>query len=372
MNVNEAGPPKRRDIRLAMLAVLALASGTADAKDTKGLWFFGGALGYHTTFDSVPVNADLPGDPRPDDYASREITLGDGLSYALSAGFGLTDHLTLQVDAGYYRSDVGDVDVYLTDGYPVALNMLDPINVNAFRYRTASTPIPAGTLAQWPVSLTGTYRFRKDRPLTPYVGAGIGMIFIDLDTSDEVMALNERLSALRIRAVADEHGRDIMPPAYQPLQGIGRVPMEHPVGLEVDDAIEWHLTAGMEYFLGDRMSFVVDARYMYTSQKIVIDLGGQDQVDYTIWSEKLFRPDGSVRLFRNNGGFPNPYVDPSDPSKGIVTCAVKTTGDFDNDGHRDDLCYSAILGDPQGTFLVQGGSIDLSGFSVHLGMRFYF
>jgi len=356
---------------LLVLSAALLAMGDVQAGDTKGRWFFGGAVGYETTFDSVPNNADLKADPRPDDFANRQITLDDALSWSLSAGFGMTEHLILQVDAAYHRSDLGPVDVYLTGTFPVAANPIDPTNVS-FRSRETSLPTEAGTLTRAPVTLTGLYRFRKDRPLSPYVGAGIGMIFVGWENSGALDSLNDRLRTLRVRNVFNEHGKDITPPAYQLLRAYGRVPMEYPVGVQVDDALEWHLAAGAEDFLSDRLSLVVDARYVYTNEEIVIDLGGEDQVDLHIWPEELFRSDGSLKYFRNNGGAPNSFKDPSDPSKGVVTCALNTTGDFDQDGHRSDLCYDYKLGNPDGTFLVQGGRISLNGLSVRLGARFYF
>ncbi len=373
MNVHRRRNFAVRGLRLLLpaLAAVWLATGSADAGDTTGRWFIGGALGYETTFGSVPNNADLGADPRPDDFANREITLDDALSWSLSAGFGMTGHLILQADAGYYRDDLGPVDVYLTDAFPVSMNPLDPTNIS-FRNRETSLPTAAGTLTRLPVSLTGIYRFRKDSPVSPYVGAGFGMIFTDWRNSGNLGSLNTRMRNLRIQYVTDEHGKVITPPAYFSLMADGRVPMEYPVDVQVDDAREWHLTAGVEYSLRDRLSLVVDARYLYADQDIVIDLGGQDQVDFHVWSEKLFRPDGSLKYFRNNGGAPNPHIDPNDPTSAVITCALNTTGDFDHDGHRDDLCYESKLGDPKGTFLVQGGRIHLNGLSVRLGARFYF
>ena len=101
-------------------------------------------------------------------------------------------------------------------------------------------------------------------------------------------------------------------------------------------------------------------------------------MDFILYSEKLFRPDGSLKIFNNKSQPPNPF-DPNNPST-HVQCQGNTVGDFDGDGHADDQCYNtnSIAASPSGVsspdgFLgVQGGKIDLTGFSVAVGVRFHF
>ena len=80
---------------------------------------------------------------------------------------------------------------------------------------------------------------------------------------------------------------------------------------------------------------------------------------------------GSVKYFVNNAGQPNPHIDPNDPNTPLVGCVANSKGDFDKDGHKDDVCYNFNLGSPVGNLLLQGGTIDLSGFTAQIGMRFY-
>jgi hypothetical protein len=97
-------------------------------------------------------------------------------------------------------------------------------------------------------------------------------------------------------------------------------------------------------------------------------------VDFSIFSERLFRKDGSLMFFNDRGQFPNPFRDPNDPSQGTVDCHPNVRGDFDHDGHADDLCYKVEgdTPDPVGILVVQGGKIDLSGLTVNVMMRVWF
>ena len=349
---------------IVLYLILALSAGGAGADPSKGRWWFGGSAGYHTTEGSIEPNAE--DDIRPDDYVSREISVEDTISYGLSAGFGMTDRVTLQLDVGYFEGEIGKVDAYLEDLYPhragTTFLMLG---------RQTTESFPAGVLREIPVTLSGVVGFLKDGPFNPYVGAGAGMIFTEIDELGDVETLNERLDLMRIRAVFDENGRELTPGRYNALKGAGNVPLTHPMTVEVDDALGFHLMAGFEFFPGDRISIVADLRYTFMDQEVRIELGGEDEVILEHYSELLFREDGSVKYFRSAPGHPNPHTIPGDPNSPLVGCMANRTGDFDNDGHADDECYNAGLGNPIGSLLIQGGEIDLSGFTAQIGMRFY-
>lgn len=367
----------RRAVRLVPAIAMLMMASPAAAKDPFHLWYVTTSLGFHTTEDEVRNNATLPGDPRPGQEDDRTGVIEDGVSLSLSAGFGMTPRLALQLDTGWFSSDVGPVDGFLAEQYPVAGNPFDPTSLTTFTHQTSSFPATAGTLSQIPVSLSLIARFRKDTAFNPFVGAGAGMIFTDIDADEQLDALNARISHLRVREIFDEHGEPQTPTELSQLRAPGLVPPGgHQLSITADDAFEWHLTAGLEYVFGERASFVASASYTFTDGAVEFLAGDEDQVTFLIYPEALFREDGSLKIFNSAALFPNPYNDPADPTKGIINCVPNTVGDFDHDGHADDQCYRnndlVATDDPTGDFLIQGGRIEYGGFTINLGLRFYF
>ena len=366
-----------RGLRCLAVAVAGLAASChlALAENLARKWSIGGSVAYQATQDEIASNASMAFDPRPDDFISREIVVEDTLRFDLTAGFGMTRLLSLRLDASYFEGDVGPVEAYLSHLFPSSSNPINPANLNQFVEREEVVPVLAGRITEIPVTLSAIFRFRTDKPLNPYVGAGAGILFTQVEASGELEALNARMSRMRITGVVDENQIQITPPEFAHLRGEGKVPFTYPVGLEVEDARILQGLAGVEYFLGDRISFTAELRYALIDGSVRIEMAGQDQVDLLIFSETLFRSDGSLKIFNNGGFAPNPFVDPTDPSLGRVLCNPGTQSDFDGDGHSTDLCWDVRnfsgIG-PEGTFVVQGGELDLSGFSVHLGMRFHF
>lgn len=369
-----AGSPSARRVIVAGAVVIILSCSGATAKDLLRRWYFGGSLGYHVTFDGIENDAESPGDPRPDDLVGRETSVEDGLAFGLTAGFGMTSWLSLQLDASYHKGGVGPVSVFFEDTFPRASNPLSPENLNQVAKRSRVVPVDAGDLTQIGVSLSGIVRFRKDSALSPYLGAGAGRIFNEVDVDPGVVALNGRIASQRIFNFKDESGKSLVPPFSGGEQFFAILPNLFPVTVEAEDAWEFHLSAGAEYAFNDRVGLSAEIRYTRSDQDLIVNLAGQDQVHYEIWSEQLFRPDGSVKLFRDSGFSPNPFTnDPNDP---WIRCFAGSIGDFDKDGHADDLCYDDArffgANEVDGTFIVQGGRIDLSGVLVSIGVRFYF
>ena len=356
----------------AVIAVLAvLACSLAWAKDLTRKWYLGGTLTYHTTEDEIGSNAEMALDPRPDDFASREVAIEDTVRFDLAAGFGFSKWFSLQLEVGYFEGDVGPLEAYMVDRFPVSTSPLQPEVLSITQERDMVIPMQAGRLTEIPVSLSGIVRFRSDRPLNPYIGAGAGVIFTEIEPSSELDALNLRLGSLHITGIVNENRVAITPP-----RGSGEVPFTFPVKLDAEDAHEVHVLAGLEYFFSDRLSFVADARYTFADRSVSIEMNGEDQIDLLIFSEMLFRPDGSLKIFNDARLPPNPLVDPNTPLAGRVGCELNTIGDFDMDGNNTDLCYHNIPSsrndDPNGTVVVQGGEINLSGYSIRLGIRFTF
>ncbi len=414
-------PIQKRIVRvlvlgMAMALVVISSAAPALAEDLKGRWYFGGNLGFLSTTDDIRSNSaiiiGMPGDDgvpftgdpnedqgcpinqnnqtstlfcdaREDDLLGRENTIEETFKLDLTAGYGVTSWLSLQLDVSYFKGDVGPVDAFRREAVPFQ-NALGVFQ--GWRDRDETITLSAGEITEIPVTLTGVFRFRKDSPLNPYVGVGGGFIFTELESSDDLADLNLRLGRLNITGVLNERGQDILSPSISSsVRKNGDVPMIYPVAVDVEDAFTWHIMGGAEWFFNDRFSMVFDARYQFADQEVTIDLNGEDQVDFTILSEGMFRKDGSTKIFSTNPNPPtaNP-VNPANGTRSWPKCsgvAPNPVQDVDGDG-RLDLCYDHLsIGNnesrrgentPVGVFVVQGGKIDLSAFSAAVGVRFHF
>ena len=443
MDVSDWLHASRKPLLIAgvLLAGLALAS-PASAEDLKNKWYVGGNISFLSTMDDVRSNSNIivgafgddgvpftgdPNedqgctsqdlnetsgpfcDPRPDDLLGRESTIEETFRLEVTAGYGLSSWLSLQFDASYFKGDVGPVDAFVRQAYLGSNIPSQPVGFAALQ--ETIIPVQAGEITEIPVSLSGVIRFRKDSPLNPYVMFGGGIIFAEMEVDDDVAALNERLSGAHIRAARSEWNNNITPPQFAVESSSGTVPFQWPVNVNVEDALEWHVGAGAEYFFNDRFSMVFDARYMFADQSVNITIGSHDQVDLIIFSEHMFRADGTTKFFGSGvGGAPNtlcedafiPSGNPNVPNKygkgcsptgqdpvgARVTCNPNdpgnppggSPGDFDNSGSvtgDPDICYNRNIftasnagsDGPDGIFVIQGGKIDLDGLTVALGFR---
>ena len=415
--MNRAFSARTAGVAIAAILVTIGLAGPAQAGDLKGRWYFGGNLSFLSTTDDIRNNGAIivgrPGDdgipftgdpnedqgcpenmaaqnpnlfcdPRDDHLLAREGTIEETFKLDLTAGYGLTSWFSLQLDVSYFEGDVGPVDAFRREALPVGSFTGNFFTFIEFKDFDQSLPTTAARIKEIPVSLTGIVRFRKDSPLNPYVGLGAGIIFAELEVDAELQQLNERLSRLRATGIEDEFGNDLSTPDDVPNQANGDIAFRHPVTIDVEDAFEWHAQAGAEYFFNDRMSMVFDLKYMYADQTVKLDLNGEDQVNYTHFSEGLFREDGSLLIWNSANFAPNPQVDVNGDPIDLVKLADCTKGepiDLDKNGKLD-VCYDRIkvggnpskrgATEPLGVFLVQGGEIDLTGFSVAVGVRWHF
>ncbi|HET9481696.1 MAG TPA: hypothetical protein VFP98_08070 [Candidatus Polarisedimenticolia bacterium] len=366
-------------ISILLVPICFGPAGYAGAAGPEVRWYVGGSVSFHSTDDVVennaagPADPRMPRDPRPDRFESREATIEDTFQLDLTLGFAAGSRLSFQMDVGYFRGQVGPIDAYLSEKFPKASNPSVPTLLNIFAERQTTIQVTAGELTQIPVSLSGIVHFRRDRPFNPYAGLGIGMIYTEFGKDPDVTSFNGRLDRLRIRAIRDERGNDLVPKRFNipGIRGLGRLPQLYPIELDSGDAFESHALAGVRYLVNERFSVFADVRYTRTNGEIAFELAGEDQVTFVAYPATMFRPDGSLRIFNQAGGLPNTPIDPNDPSGPTVTCTPGTTGDFDNDGRGGDLCYTPT-DIPEASLLVQGGRINLSGFTARIGVRFYF
>ena len=410
--MNKARWARAAIITIAGILVTMGISSPVQAEDLKGRWYFGGNISYLSTTDDIRNNATIiigsPGDdgipftgdpnedqgcpedikeqsvtlfcdPRGDDLLSREGSIEETFKIDFTAGYGMTSWLSLQLDVSYFKGEVQPLDAFRREALPVAEFTGSQLTFIEYRDFDQVIPTLAGDITEIPVSLTGIVRFRKDSPLNPYIGLGAGIIFAEMEQSGELEELNERLDSLRVVGITDEFGNDLTSQADVINRANGTIKARHPIHVDVEDAFEWHAAAGAEYFFNDRISMVFDVRYMFADQVIDFDLAGEDQVNYTHFSEGLFHSDGSVKLWNDQGQAPNPQEDVNGNPIGL--CDRDSVGDFDGNGLQD-ACYSQqAVGShpsrrgstqPLGVFVVQGGEIDLTGLSIGVGVRWHF
>ena len=413
---------------ILVLAGCCLAASSRSSQPAQR-WFLGDSFSFRSTTDEIRSNAAIsigplgndgipntgdpgevqgclsPGtfcDPRPDYLLNSPTVIGETYQFDIHAGFYPIKWLSVQLDLGYFRSDVGPVDGYLADHFPASINPVDPSVPFVFHDREVNFPLNAGKITEIPVSLSFVAQFRGASPVRPYLGAGVGWIFTDLSGASDIPAFNARISKMHIRSIADQFGKDITPHNfYNPLHD-AIVPVPHAITVELSDSSEWHLTGGMEWMLGSNFGVVFDARYTFAQGGIRFDVSGHDQIDLLTWSEKIYRPDGTLAIFAPDGVAPNTLcfysrftgigcdyvhqapgdarVNPEgiDPLTNTVRYKCPARGDFDKDGFVD-VCYGHNVfpsdkgfTEPRGDVIIQGGEINLSAFTISAGFRWHF
>ena len=285
-------------------ALLALAS--VRAEDTKGKWQFGFGLSYFSTVDYIRSNADvaiasglagqegLPAvtfvDPRPDANILNRPGVQDDFKLDFNVSYGLTRWLAVELAASYLKAPVGNIEVFSIDvvkdvgnGFqnPTFARVCGPQGQSlCFNYRgdTISSRsdsnefLQVGELTEIPIQLSALVRFRPESPFDPYVGLGVGYIMTDLKTGDSFEAQAKEVSELLVQAPI--LGNAVADPAFtSPFPGITPGPLE----AEVNDAFEYHVVGGVDYYLSERFSMFVDARYVWTSGAVDIRIWDAQQ-----------------------------------------------------------------------------------------------
>jgi len=411
---------------LTAVAVLALGVTLVGAEDIKGKFYVGGDLGVLVTTDNIRSNAaliiaplgndgapftgdrgeiiscdtirpDVFCDPRPDDLIARNGNLEQTIAYTLRAGYGLTSNLAIQLDVGYYKGELRNIDVYTEKNVPLGGNPTDPCVqagkdpclLTFLRTREIKSPFTAGEVKEMPITLSALYRFRTDSNFNPYLGIGAGWLTTDAKETQAVADLNARFESLHLRTVTDKFGTNFG--TVFASDGDGNAPFTFPGKLEINDGFIWHVSGGGEYFFNDRLSLSVDVKYTLANHEVSFLFGGVDQINMEAWTEDMFRKDGTLKVFLNGNSLPPNPRDPNSPGMAFrFDCDVDNDGDIiddlgkDYDGsdanrppnmRRADACYRPAPGNSGSTtekIVVQGGSIRLTNFNVAMGLRFHF
>jgi outer membrane protein W len=304
---------RRGGILAAVVLSVVVASAPAHAEDTKGKWQFGFGISYFATTDYIRSNSDIaiasstagqqagvPNiasvDDRPDQNMLNEPSVSDDFRFDFNASYGLTRWLALEVAGGYMKSSVGNIEYFINNAIPAygsdsqatASDVPDdtvcgPGGVDrCFRYDTndpgaarSNLFVPVGEITELPIMLSGLVRFRPESPLDPYIGLGVGYIFTNLTLGGEFEHRSQDVTSLRVTAASEgewttsSSSTKIAPkPGFQP----------GPMTAEVSDGFEYHVVGGVDYYLNDRMSMYVDARYMWSDTSVDITIDGAHQV----------------------------------------------------------------------------------------------
>ena len=361
----------RRAALAASLTLILLAGAAQDtrAENTKGRWNIGGGVSWVSTKDDIRSNAAFvlfaqPGpdgvpdtgdetilffDPRPDDTLSRETTLDEGLRLDLNFAYGLTDWMSIQVDTGVYQADVVQLDTFVVERELVDFNG-DGILLESETFSfVQSQPITAAEITQIPVSVSGVFRFLRGSPVNPYFGAGVGYIFVDAEPTPQLEEIDQFLAqqSIILKGVYTH-------PAFIICQGF-LCPPYSGVRFEVEDATEWHLMGGLEYFVNSKFAIYFDARYNFISEDASVNVDGGEQVTFLFTSPKDNLSFCTDPIFDN-------YFDTNFPG-----------GTFDRISMGvAEICRPGTNVRLTDETLIQGGKINLSAFNIGLGVRWYF
>ncbi len=315
-------------VLLALIAGGALLPYTHDfAEDTKGKWQFGFGFSYMSTVDYIRSNADLAisetvrapdgslaavgsVDERPDINILNQPSIRDNFKMDFNASYGLTRWLAVEASASYLKAPVGNIEFYFRDvhqgltGQPTNTLVLacgptltvdaDHPNGNAqpcFSY-TSSQPdeikhntfLPVGQITEVPLLLSGLIRFRPESNFDPYIGAGIGYILANLKTGSEFNQRAQEIAALKVSVASEGE--------FTTNNRCNRV--DFPLGVDctnfkpgpfqakVGNAFEFHAVGGVDYYVKDRFSIYMDARYIWTQGSVNITTDDAHQVRFAI------------------------------------------------------------------------------------------
>jgi opacity protein-like surface antigen len=300
--------PYRAILSLILLPCV-IPVGSLHAEDTKGKWQIGFGLSYYSTVDYIRSNSDIaiasqtveeagsiPGiasvDERPDENMLNQPSINDNFKLDFSASYGLTRWLAMEIQAGYMKSQVGNIEYYFSKAEvayggdstiagqarvcgPAGDQACYQYNLNTPGATPHNTFLPVGELTEVPIMLSGLVRFRPESPLDPYLGAGVGYILTDLKTSDDFNARAAEVQSLHVTVASEGEWTDsirqdkvVAAPGFTPA----------PLQATVNDGFEYHLVGGVDYYINEHMSVYVDARYVWSNTEVNITIDGAHQV----------------------------------------------------------------------------------------------
>jgi opacity protein-like surface antigen len=419
-------------------ALILLLPSPAAAEDEKGRWTFSLGGGFLSTRDDIRSNAAVVGlqdvgrpddisddiivsgstDLRQDDLLGRETEAEEGQTYNFAVAYGLTSWLSVQIDLGYYEGNVSNFDTFQISRRYTDVDGDNLIDTNRETFQTpfhdASVPMSAGELRQIPLTFSALFRFRKDSPFNPILGAGVGWVFADLRESQALADLNAEIlqgfqrtqffgTASNTQIVRDAAGNAIVTstcaaPAnrltngayactkgiaeldriiqelrdlaaadpdnaelyriieeekraeFSPLINADFIPTRPMVTAEVEDGFAYQFTGGAEYHFNQNWSVYMLGRYLATK--------------------------ASIRIRITDGGnlFTAKPTDPGIEQVQPVKFELKEAlFEFNAEGNIEaQEGVTQDLPPLNDQIYVQGGEINLSSFSLLFGLRYTF
>lgn len=340
----------RKIIYSFFIVILAgLFAGSSFAEDIEKKWQLSFSLNNYSTEDQIRSDADnrafyvdatetvlsVGVDPRPDAAATNVNQIEDAFLLNVAGSYAFNSWFLLEVRVGYSKADVGDLEVMaLFDNDPEAQFLFDERGEFLFRWYS----LDVGELTRVPLQLTPIIRFRPKSNFNPYIGAGVGYIFTEFNSSSQMDAFSSNIDhAVGAFLSATYPGGAIPANKYHDLG---------PATVETPDSWEWHLLGGLEYTFKKHWAVFFDAQYVFATDNMSIKVDGVEKFGIGF-------PDGTVDITEGiiiPGPIGQPY-------------RILTGGgiDFDGDGVAD-----------SGSYYVQGGKIKYGGFSLGIGLKYTF
>jgi len=387
---------------LVFAAALWAAASGVFAEETKGRWRLEVALGSYASVDTIPSDSsnvqtgyDEFGnlvnvfDPRPDEYGTNEASNSDALRVDFRASYGLATYenveLVLAAGIGYFESDINNVEFsYAFDtldpdyeilvfedptrppvlklvpgceGLPVGernpgincryfLGDVGGDQYNSQAYETWRTElVNVGTLRVIPVSVDLLARFRPTKRFNPYIGAGVGYNVVSFDSTDRWNEISDQLDRSLVSYIERA-------PGSLTLRELKKEPvdMERP-RVNASDSFFVQGRGGAEWQWRPKTAFFVDVLFSWVQDAVTIEADGRQK-----WGKGV-----PSLLFRD------PYSREASPYGGEAAYIAKggiKKKIVDQDGNL------IGTGPWPGEYYLQGGVLDLGGWSFSFGVRF--
>lgn len=303
-------------------------------------------------------------DPRNDSGAVGDLKIQPGIRAAVTGTYLIDDRWSVEASAGYQDARVGDVEVQaqFQGDEPISQNF--PFNFRIFRFR-------AGDLTQVPVDVSVFARFRPRAAVRPYLGAGLGYMFVGFDPSRELNQLSTTIDS------ANGTSTVLQGPPFgtKSLEPIGDSEPLSGATVHAPDTPYWLLSGGIDWAFKRKWSFFADIRYLKTSREFRLQFSGSDSLGVSVPLGVMTVPGSTAP-----GSYPYGAVFIQEgllDAGGLYVRTVSSGG--------QEVFTPCAIGTPEckfypvpdgandpGFYYVQGGSVRYDQMSVQFGVRYAF
>jgi hypothetical protein len=362
-----------RGARLAAAILVVMACTLANAEDIEGRWRIGVGIGATDTRDEVRSNSanvliltdqdDVPEtfwiDPRNDRATFNALSIQPAPLANINAQYGVNKIFIVELSAGYSEGDVGEIEVQGKFPREPLRDPNDPFrNFRIFE-------INAGTITQVPVRATMFARFRPKANFNPYLGVGVGYIFVGFEPSAEFDELSKNMD----RSVG---GFATLPSGF-PSDFNSPTSISDLEGAKVDaeDAWEWHVTGGIEFTVKRKWSTFLELTWSQASRSMAIGFNGATSLGVSVLPKREFADTytgsttfGAYRIVSGglvDGGSLVP-INPNDP---VEICQTDPNACVFDPNAKDGI-------PDEGDYYAQGGEFRYDHFALQVGFRYAF